>query len=103
MRAKRHFEELKDTSPLPIWYQDGLTKQWKFGKLILQAKGYACISPDRPNELTWLPLQKIQPKGAFSIQNRDETTKPPGGRNSNMGHGGSKDLQKALPSVASTL
>ena len=63
MRAKRHFEELKDTSPLPIWYQDGLTKQWKFGKLILQAKGYACISPDGSNELTWLLLRKIQPKG----------------------------------------
>ena len=59
MRAKRHFEELKDTSPLPIWYQDGLTKQWKSGKLILQGKGYACISPHGSNELTWLPLRKI--------------------------------------------
>ena len=65
MRAEKHFKEQKDSSlPLPIWYQDGLTKQWKSGKLILQGKGYACISPDGSNELTWLPLQKIRPKGA---------------------------------------
>ena len=50
-RAEKHFEELKDTSlPLPIWYQDGLTKQWKSGKLILQGKGYAYVSPGRSNE-----------------------------------------------------
>ena len=59
-RAEKHFEEWKDTSlPLPIWYQDGFNKQWKSGKLILQGKRYACISPDGSNELTWLPLQKI--------------------------------------------
>ena len=51
-RAKKHFEKLKDISlPLPIWYQDGLTKQWKSGKLILRGKGYACVSPDGSNEL----------------------------------------------------
>ena len=104
MRAETHFEELKDTSlPLPIWYQDGLTKQWKSGKLILQGKGYACISPDGSNELTWLPLRKIQPKGAPGLQNGDGTTRTPGGRNSNTGHGGSKDLQEAPPSAASPL
>ena len=60
MRTERNFEELKDTSlPLPIWYQDRLTKQWKLGKLIFQGKGYARISPDGSNELTWLPLWKI--------------------------------------------
>ena len=92
-RAEKHFEELKDTSlPLPIWNQDGLKKQWKYGKLILQGKGYACISPDRSNKHSWLPLWKIRPKGAPSLQNRGETTNIPGGRNSNMGHGGSKDL-----------
>ena len=103
-RAEKHFEELKDTSlPLPIWYQDGLTKQWKSGKLILQGKGYACIFPDGSNKLNWLPLQKICPRGASDVQNKDEKTKLPGGRNSNTGHGGSKDLQKAPPSAASTL
>ena len=92
MRAEKHFKEQKDSSlPLPIWYQDGLTKQWKSGKLILQGKGYACVSPDVSNE-SWLPLWKIRPKGAPSLQNRGETTNIPGGRNSNMGHGGSKDL-----------
>ena len=67
--AERHFKELKDTSlPLPIWYQDGFNKQWKSGKLILQGKGYACISPDVSNQLfPW----KIQPKGAPGIQNGD--------------------------------
>ena len=62
--------------------------------------GYACISPDGSNKL--FP-QKIRPKGAPDIQNGNETTRTPGRRNSNMGHGGSKDLQKALPSAASTL
>ena len=39
-RAEKHFEELKDTSlPLPIWYQDGLTKQWKSGKLSYRERG----------------------------------------------------------------
>ena len=104
MRAERRFDELKDTSlPLPIWYQDRLNKQWKSGKLILQGKGYACISRDESNELTWLPLRKIWPNRASSLQDRGETTKTPGGRNSNTGHGGSKDLQKAPPLAASTL
>ena len=59
-KAEKHFEELKDTSlPLPIWNQDGLKKQWKYGKLILQGKGYACISPDGSTKLAWLPLRKI--------------------------------------------
>ena len=103
-RADKHFEALKDTSlPLPIWYQAGLKKQWKSGKLILQGKGYACIFPDGSTELAWLPLWKIQPKGALGLQNRDETTNIPGGRNSNTGHGGSKDLLEAPPLAASTL
>ena len=76
MRAEKHFKEQKDSSlPLPIWYQDGLTKQWKSGKLILQGKGYACISPDGSNKLTWLPLQKIRLKGAPGLQNGDGTTR----------------------------
>ena len=77
--------------------------KWKCGKLILQKEGYACISPDRSNELTWLLLWKIRSKGDPGLQHRNETTKTPGGRNSNTGHGGSKDLQKAPPLVASTL
>ena len=97
-RAEKYFQELKDSSSL-----DRLNKQWKSGKLILQGKGYACISRDESNELTWLPLRKIWPNRASSLQDRGETTKTPGGRNSNTGHGGSKDLQKAPPSAASTL
>ena len=92
-KAEKYFETLKDTYlPLPIWYQDGLTNQWKSKKLILQGKGYACISPDGSNELTWLPLRKIQPKGAPSIQTRGETTKTPRRRNSNTSHGGFKRM-----------
>ena len=35
-KAEKHLETLKDTSlPLPMWYQDGLTNQWKSKKLIL--------------------------------------------------------------------
>ena len=78
-KAEKHLETLKDLSlPLPIWCQDRLTNQWKSKKLILQEKGYTSISPDRSNKLTWLPLQKIQPKGAPNIQTRDKTSKTPG-------------------------
>ena len=101
-RTEIHFKELKDTSLLlPIWYQDRFNKQWKSRKLILHGKGYVCISPDGSNKLTWLFPQKIQPQGALSIQNGDET-RTPGERNSNTGQGGSKDLQEALP-LASAL
>ena len=97
-RAEKHFKGLQDGSlPLPIWYQNGLTKQWKSGKLILQGKGYACISPDGSDELTWLPLRKIQPKGALDIQNRNETTKNPGGRNSNTAMAALKISRKHRP------
>ena len=103
-KEEKHFETLKDTSlPLPMWYQDGLTNQWKSRKLILQGKGYASISPDGFNELTWLPLQKIRPKGAPNIQTRDETTKTPRGRNSNTSHDNFKNFQKILHSMSSTL
>ena len=103
-KAEKHFETLKDTSPpLPIWYQDGLTNLWKSKKLILQGKGYASISPDGANELIWLPLQKIQPKGPPSIQTRDNTTKTSGRRNSNTSHGDYKNFQKTLHSMSPTL
>ena len=74
-KAEKHFKTLKNTSlPLPIWYQDRLTNQWKSKKLILQGKGYAFISLDGSNEHTWLPLQKIQPKGppAFKLETKQQ-------------------------------
>ena len=74
-KAEKHFETLKDISfPLPIWYQDGLTNQCKSRKLILQGKGYACISPDGSNKLTWLPPQKIQLRGppAFKLEAKQQ-------------------------------
>ena len=46
---------------------------------------------------------KILPKGVPGIQSGDETTKTLGGRNSNMGHVGSKNLQEALALATSTL
>ena len=99
-KAEKHFETLKDTSlPLPIWYQDRLTNQWKSKKLILQGKGYASISPDGSNELTWLPLRKIKPKGARDIQTGDQTTKTPGRRNSNTSHGSFKNFHKTTLDV----
>ena len=74
-KAEKYFETLKDTYlPLPIWYQDGLTNQWKSKKLILQGKGYASISPDGSNKLTWLPPQKIQLRGppAFKLEAKQQ-------------------------------
>ena len=103
-KSEKRFETLKDTPlPLPIWFQDRLTNQWKAKKLILQGKQYASISPHGSNELTWLPLQKIRPKGAPNIQTRDETTKTPGRRNSSTSHGSFKNFQKALHLTSSTL
>ena len=103
-KAEKYFEALKDTSlPLPIWYQDGLTKQWKSGKLTLQGKGYACISPDGSNEISWLPLRKIRPRGASDIQDREETAKSPGGGVSSTSHGGFKNFQETPHSTSSTL
>ena len=94
-KAEKLFETLKVTSlPLPIWYQDRLTNQWKSRKLILQGKGSASISPDGSNELTWLPLWKIRPKGAPNIQTRDETTNTSGGRNSSTSRGDFKRFPK---------
>ena len=102
--VKKHFETLKNPSlPLPIWCQDGLTNLWKSKKLILQGKGYASISPDGSNKLIWLPLQKIQPKGAPNIQTRDNTTKTSGRRNSNTSHGDFKNFQKTLHLTSPTL
>ena len=93
-KAEKHIEALKDTSlPLPIWYQDGLTKQRESGKLILQGKWYAWISPDGPNEISWLPLRKIRTRGATSIKDREETAKSPGGVSSTS-HGDLKISKK---------
>ena len=103
-KAEKHFEALKDISlPLPIWYQDGLTEQWKSGKLILQGKGYAYISPDGPNEIRWLPLQKIRPRGATGIQDREEMAKSPGGGVSSTSHGDFKNFQETPHLRSSTL
>ena len=103
-KAEKHFKSLKDTSlPLPIWYQDGLTKQWKSGKLILQRKRYSCIPPDGFNEISWLPLRKIRPRGATGIQDREETVKSRGGGLSSTSHGDLKNFQKMLHSMSSTL
>ena len=104
-RAERHFEELKkDTSlPLPIWYQDGFNKQWKSGKLILQQRDMLVFPRMDPTNSHGFLLGEFNPRGPPSIQNEDETTRTPGGRNSSMGHGGSKDLQETPPSGASAL
>ena len=100
-KAEKHFKSLKDTSlPLPIWYQDGLTKQWKYGKLILQRKRYACIPPDGFNEISWLPLWNIHPRGATSFQDREETAKCPGRGDSSTSHGGFKNFQEKLHSMS---
>ena len=102
-KTKKNFEKLKDPSlPLPIWYQDGLTKQWKSGKLILQGKGHAFISPDGSIEVSWLPLQKFHPQGATSIQDREEKAKSPGGGSSSTSHGGFKIFQETPHSTSST-
>ena len=100
-KAEKHLRALKDTSlPLPISYQDGFTKQWKSGKLILQGKGYACISPDGSNKISWLPLQKICPRGVTDIQDREETVKSPGGGVSSTRHGSFKNFQE-MPHLTS--
>ena len=69
-------KELKDTSlPLPICYQDGFNKHWESAKLILQAKGYVCISPDGSNELF---LRKFNPRGALAFKMETKQQEPQG-------------------------
>ena len=51
-------------------------KQWKSGKLILQGKEYAFISPDGSSELNWLPLWKICLRGAAGSKQRRKDTTP---------------------------
>ena len=102
-RTEKHFEELKDTClPLPICYQDRLTSQWKSGKLILQGKGYAYISPDGSNEVSWLLVRKICPQETISIQDREQKAKFSERGNSSTSHGGFRDFQKTLHSTSST-
>ena len=48
----------------------------KIWKINLTEKRVCYISPDRSNKLTWLPLQKIRPKGspAFEIETKQQPT-----------------------------
>ena len=102
-KAEKHFKELKDTSlPLPIWYHNRLTKQWKSGKVILHGKGYTCISPDGANEVSWLPLRKICPWGATGIQDREKKAKSLGGGGSSTSHGGFKNFRETPFSMSLT-
>ena len=76
-RAEKHFKELKDSFlSLPSWYQDGLNKQWKSGELILQGKGYACISPDGSNKLTHgFLFGRSDPRGPPAIETETKEQK----------------------------
>ena len=68
-RAERHFEKLKDTPLLlPICYQDGLTKQCKSEKLILQGKGCSYISPDDPMNSHGFLLGRFDPRGPLAFK-----------------------------------
>ena len=62
-------------------------------KIKLHGKGYAWISPDGLNEISWLPLRKIRTRGATSIKDREETAKSPGGVSSTS-HGDLKISKK---------
>ena len=77
-KSRKTFRDIEGHLPSFAHLVSRQINQWKSKKLILQGKGYASISPDGSSELTWLPLRKIQPKGAPNIQTRDETTKTPG-------------------------
>ena len=72
-------------------------------KIKLHGKGYAWISPDGLNEISWLPLRKIRPRGATGIQDREETVKSPGGGVSSTRHGSFKNFQEMPHWVSSTL
>ena len=48
-------------------------------------------------------LGRFDPRGPPAFKMETKTTKTSGGRNSNLGHVRSKDLQEAPPSVTSTV
>ena len=70
----------------------------------LIGKGVGLVFPQMdPTNSHGFLFGRSDTRGPPGLQHRGETTKAPGGRNPNTGHGGSKDLQKAPPSAASTL
>lgn len=84
--------------PQQVAPEQGHWYTWHFGR-----SDSGPIEVDGSKELTWLLLRKIRGRGGPSLQDREETTKTPGRRNSNTGHDSSKNLQKMPLSVASTL
>ena len=61
-RAEKPFEELKDTSlPLPIWYPDGLTKQWKSGKLSYRERGMLVFLQMDPTNSIGILFRRFAP------------------------------------------
>ena len=59
-----------------MWYQDGLTNQWKSRELILQGKGYACFSPDGSNELTCFLFGRFDLRGPPTFKLEMKQQKP---------------------------
>ena len=74
-KAEKHFEALEDTSfPLPIWYQDGLTNQWKSKKLILQGKGMLLFLQMDPTSLHDFLFRRFNLRGppAFRLETKQQ-------------------------------
>ena len=94
MRAEKHFEELKNTSSsahlVPRW----VNKTMEIWETNLTGKGVCLYFPRWIQQTHMASSSEDSTQGAPSLQNRDKTTKTPVGRNSNTGHGGSKDLRE---------
>ena len=100
-KAEKHFKALKDTSlHLPIWYQDGLTKQWKSGK---GERGMLVFLQMDPTKSVGSLFRRSAPRGATRIQDREEMAKSAGGGVSTTSHGGFKNFQETPHSTSSTL
>ena len=62
---------MKDTSlPLPIWYQDGLTKKWKSGNYSYREKGTLVFPQLDPKNSHGFLFRRFDPRGppAFKME-----------------------------------
>ena len=104
MRAEKHFEELKDTSlPSVHLVPRQVNEAMEIWETNPTGKGVCLYFPRWIQQTHMASSSEDSTQGAPSLQNGDGTTRIPGRRNSNTGHGGSKDLQEAPPSATSTL
>ena len=98
-RSEKHFEEEGHfTSPARLEPRR-VNETMEIWETNYTGKGVSLYFPRWIQPTHMASSSEDSTQGSPSIQNADETTKNPGGRNSNTGHVGSKDLRTALSDI----